>query len=122
MEMNNSIFSIQPYRHQGTWVFDDDRVKLVKEPFVCGVPEMIDLALLCKQWTGSRFNMLFSATEIPEPDLVLTKDEPFAEGNWYIDQKTGMRGWLCPALYCYFTKAPKKLFIKLSKYIAEVDN
>ena len=33
----------QPYRHNGTWVFDDVSAGLVQEPFVAGVPEMIDL-------------------------------------------------------------------------------
>ena len=34
---------IYPYREQYTWVFDDERVGLVREPFVQGVPEMINL-------------------------------------------------------------------------------
>ena len=57
--------------------------------------------------------MIFSAAEIPEPDVVLTKQEKFAGGNWYINQETGMRGWLCPAIYLYFKRAPKKLFVKI---------
>lgn len=38
----NSILIIAPYRYEGTWVFDDPNVGLVREPFVAGVPEMID--------------------------------------------------------------------------------
>ena len=34
---------IFPYRHNSTWVFDDERVGLVHEPFVSGVPQMIDI-------------------------------------------------------------------------------
>ncbi len=39
----NSILVIKPYRYNGTWVFDDDRFDLVREPFVAGIPEMIDV-------------------------------------------------------------------------------
>jgi hypothetical protein len=40
--MSNAIMVIFPYRYHHTWVFDDERVGLVKEPFVSGIPEMID--------------------------------------------------------------------------------
>ena len=43
MPATNSIMVIVPYWYEGTWVFDDDRVGLVREPFVSGIPEMIDL-------------------------------------------------------------------------------
>lgn len=33
---------IFPYQYEGTWVFDDPDVDLVKETFFFGVPEMID--------------------------------------------------------------------------------
>ncbi len=34
---------IAPYWFNGTWVFDDPMVGLKREPFVAGVPEMIDV-------------------------------------------------------------------------------
>ena len=34
--MKNSIFVIKPYKWNGMWVFDDERVGLDKEPFVAG--------------------------------------------------------------------------------------
>ena len=40
--MDNALMVIFPYQYEGTWVFDDSAVDLVKEPFVFGVPEMID--------------------------------------------------------------------------------
>ena len=40
--MNNSIQVISPYWYNGFWVFDDERRGLVQEPFVSGVPDMID--------------------------------------------------------------------------------
>ena len=41
----NSIFVIQPYWYADTWVFDDPAVGLSKEPFVSGIPQMIDALL-----------------------------------------------------------------------------
>ena len=38
----NAICVIHPYKDQGTWVFDDPAVDLVKEPFVAGADEIID--------------------------------------------------------------------------------
>ena len=40
--MANVMMVISPYWYQGTWVFDDPKVGLEREPFVVGVPEMID--------------------------------------------------------------------------------
>jgi hypothetical protein len=40
---SNSIFVIAPYWYNGTWVFDDKNAGLSREPFVAGVPEMIDV-------------------------------------------------------------------------------
>ena len=39
--LRNAIIEIHPYWHKWAWVFDDERVGLVKERFVAGVPEMI---------------------------------------------------------------------------------
>ena len=40
---SNAIMIIAPYRYNGTWVFDDPDAGLRREPFVAGVPEMIDV-------------------------------------------------------------------------------
>jgi predicted NUDIX family NTP pyrophosphohydrolase len=39
---HNSLIVIAPYWFEGTWVFDDDQVGLHREPFVTGVPEIIN--------------------------------------------------------------------------------
>lgn len=41
--MLNSIMVIFPYRHNKTWVFDDELMELIQEPFVSGIPKMIDI-------------------------------------------------------------------------------
>jgi hypothetical protein len=43
--MDNVLMAIQPYWNGATWVFDDPHVGLRAEPFVAGVPDMIDRLL-----------------------------------------------------------------------------
>ncbi|MBD2197688.1 MULTISPECIES: hypothetical protein [Calothrix] len=38
----NSIMVIRPYKYDDIWVFDDDKVGLVREPFVAGADKIID--------------------------------------------------------------------------------
>lgn len=38
----NALMVISPYKLTGTWVFDNPAVGLQCEPFVAGIPEMID--------------------------------------------------------------------------------
>ncbi len=40
--MSNAIRVVFPYRYEDTWVFDDERVGLMQEPFISGIPEIID--------------------------------------------------------------------------------
>ena len=32
------------------------------------------------------------------------------EANWYYSPEFDMEGWLCPALFKYFDKAPRELY------------
>ena len=34
---NNSIGVLFPYKYQGQWVFDDERVGLFREAFIAGI-------------------------------------------------------------------------------------
>ena len=47
MNMPNQIMVIAPYwvDDLGAWVFDDPKAGLEQEPFVSGVPEMIDFVV-----------------------------------------------------------------------------
>ena len=38
----NSIMVVKPYKWEGMWVFDDEKTGLVREPFVAGVPEILE--------------------------------------------------------------------------------
>jgi hypothetical protein len=111
----NSITAIKPYQWEGLWVFDDERVDLVKEPFVGGADTLIDLAIEQKGITNAKdgFLMLFSANPFPGADLHLEWVREDMGGNVYLWREHNQEGWLCPALLKYFDLAPKNLFVQL---------
>jgi hypothetical protein len=112
--MQNGIFSIRPYRWQNMWVFDDERVGLVKEPFVMGIPDMIDREVAHLPEAEKGFTILFNSTGLPGADVVLTKAEAESGGTWYEQKATGLKGWLCPALFKYFDEAPETIYVKVT--------
>lgn len=111
----NSISVIKPYRWEGLWVFDDERVGLVKEPFVGGADNLIDIAIEQKgiENAHDEFLLLFSATPFPGADFQLEWVREEQGGNIYIWHDAGQEGWLCPALLKYFDEAPSHLYVQL---------
>jgi hypothetical protein len=110
--MRNSIMVISPYWHAGTWVFDDLAVDLVKEPFVSGVPEMIDVLTAHIPDARRGFRLLFSAQPFPGYQAKFTHSREEFGGNWYKLEEPRMEGWLCPALFKYFDDAPPTLYAR----------
>jgi hypothetical protein len=108
----NAIVVIVPYRHAGTWVFDDPSVKLVREPFVAGVPEMIDVLVKEIPDATNGFRLLFSARPFPGYQKKLTWQRGDMGGNYYKLDDPPMEGWICPAMFRYYQKAPKELYVK----------
>ena len=111
--MTNAIQAIMPYQWAGTWVFDDPHVGLVKEPFVLGIPEMIDVMVADIPNAEDGFRLNFSVTRPPTLEdthhLKLMAQE--GGGGWYRDVETRMCGWLCPAMLHYFPFFVAELFI-----------
>ena len=110
--MANQIMIIAPYWHAGTWVFDDPAVDLRQEPFVSGVPEMIDDLVAEIPNAREGFRLLFSASPFPgfQRKLAWLREE--MGGHWYHDADTNSEGWLCPALFAYFSEAPAELYVR----------
>ncbi|MEI7986603.1 MAG: DUF6717 family protein [Armatimonadota bacterium] len=110
--MSNSLFVIAPYRALGMWVFDDERVGLVQEPFVAGADTIID------EWTKDipsaekGFRLIFSPEPFPGYTLHLVWRRSDMSGNTYYCDALKMEGWLCPALFKYFEEAPTNLYAK----------
>jgi hypothetical protein len=93
--------------------FDDPDVGLVREPFVAGVPEMIDRVVRDLPDASSGFNLIFSDRPFPGAELVLEREREEDGGQWYRWPETGAQGWLCPALYQYFETAPERLYVEV---------
>ena len=112
-QIQNALLDIYPYRHRGTWVFDDERVGLYREPFVLGVPEMIDHLVKDIPNAKKGFRMNFSALPFPEFAEEIKKTREEFNGNWYkMTNAPYIEGWLCPALFKYFSVAPDTLYVK----------
>lgn len=110
--MNNALMVIFPYKHQGMWVFDDDAVGLVREPFVAGADTWIDLAVEAFgiENADEGFRLLFSAGPVPDYHIKLNWLREGDGGNWYQAEPFDVEGWLCPALLKYFDKAPEEIY------------
>jgi hypothetical protein len=113
VSQQNSLFVIKPYRWNGMWVFDDPGVGLVREPFVAGVPQMIEQAVSHIPDAEQGFRAVFSGGYFPDATIGLEWVREEGGGNVYRWPETGQEGWLCPALFRYFDKAPEKLFIQV---------
>ena len=109
--MANALMVIAPYRYEGTWVFDDASVGLVREPFVAGVPEMIDDLVRDIPNAAQGFRLTFSAGPFPGAQVGLERVREEAGGWWY-RHPDGREGWLCPALFEYFEQAPERLYAR----------
>lgn len=108
----NALMVIEPYAYAGTWVFDDAAAGLKREPFVAGVPEMINLLVKDIPGATNGFRMLFSTQPFPGHQKRLSWVRPEGGGNYYRMGDPPMEGWLCPALFRYYREAPKELYVK----------
>ena len=110
--MNNFMRVIAPYKYEGSWVFDDPAVGLVREPFVSGADKMIDWLVRDIEAAADGFLLYFSDHPFPgfQKKITWLREEAF--GNWYKLDEPEMEGWLCPALFKYFADAPREIFVK----------
>ena len=123
-------FIIYPYLFLETcWVFDHEPTGLKQEAFVCGASEMISALLDSKDIPNAAegFQMTFSDEPFDGHDVELQwlgkGDSRPMTGNWYKGQINGqeMEGWLCPALFCFFESAPKRLFVRADQLPEGID-
>jgi len=108
----NALSVLFPYKYEGMWVFDDPDVGLRREPFVLGIDEMINRVVALIPNADKGFKLLFSATPFPGYTVKLEWRREESGGNWYYCPQFGIEGWLCPALFKYFDKAPTELYGK----------
>jgi hypothetical protein len=110
--VGNQIYVISPYRQASTWVFDDPAVGLKAEPFVAGIPEMINALVQSVPHAEQGFRLLFSPAPFPGYQAELVRERSEYGGVWYRWTASNMEGWLCPALFKYFSDPPAKLYAR----------
>jgi hypothetical protein len=103
---------VQPYRHASSWVFDDPAVGLHREPFVSGIPEMIDTLVANVPHAAQGFRLLFAEEPFPGYQVELVKVREEYQGVWYRWAGRDAQGWLCPALFRYFDHPPARLYAR----------
>ncbi|HEX5151290.1 MAG TPA: DUF6717 family protein [Parafilimonas sp.] len=106
---NNSIFTINPYRWNNGWVFDDERVGLDKEAFVAGADTLLDRIINGRDSVTA----IFSGKKFPTAQLELTFIEGDATGSIYWCEQFQHQLWLCPALFLYYPVAPKRIYLQV---------
>jgi hypothetical protein len=108
----SGVMTLQPYWYNSTWVFDDTAAGLQHEPFVQGVPEMVNA--LVKDIPNARdgFRLRFSAQPFQGYQKRLTWVQAKDGGNVYRSEDPPLEGWLCPALFRYFKAAPPYLYVQ----------
>lgn len=109
----NSLFVISPYQYHGSWVFDDPKVGLNREPFIAGIDTIIDKLVSDIPDAGKGFRATFSASAFPGYSAKLVHLRPESGGNWYRSEELALEGWLCPALFKYFETAPREIYVKV---------
>lgn len=95
-------------------MFDDPAVGLEREPFVLGIDDMIDrlVAEARIPCASEGFRLIFSPQAFPGHTAKLEWRREEHGGNWYFSHTFGIEGWLCPALFKYFTAAPRELYAR----------
>lgn len=112
----NQINAIRPYIHFGLWVFDDQAKELEKEALVAGTDKILDILCHRHNLTPGNFTIIFSKDPFPGYQHCFRhiSEDQFG-GNWYSGDIDNVeyKGWLCPALFKYFTNPPANLYIQL---------
>jgi len=121
----NVLQTLVIHRQHGTWVFDDDRFGLDREPFVLGMSQIID-AVIAKHCNPghSSYRVIFSDGAFPNHHGYLEKFDVEMAGAWYTLQDDrdrhipfdeALKGWLCPATLHYFPEFPKGITIRVEE-------
>ena len=110
--MANSLRVIEPYWYQNAFVFDDEAMGLDKEPFVQGIPGIIDYLIKDIPDARSGFRLLFSPQPFSGYQAELKRIKQEYDGYGYKVKDEGELGWCCTVLVRYFEAAPDLLYIK----------
>ena len=109
----NAINVIAPYKHHGQWVFDDPALGCHKS-LLSPASTLGSTAWWLTFPTLSEGSLLiFSGAPFPGHQYRLDWQREEGGGNWYYSADLDMEGWLCPALFKYFSDTPKTLYAQI---------
>jgi hypothetical protein len=108
----NALLVIEPYRSGKGWRFDEPLLHLKGEPFVQGIPEMIDIMVVGIPGSERKVRLIFSQRPFPGANFRLDRRREQDGGNWYYNEQYNIEGWLCPALFKFFPRAPQHIYVK----------
>ncbi|MEK7685053.1 MAG: DUF6717 family protein [Verrucomicrobiota bacterium] len=108
----NSLLVLEPYRTGRGWAFDEPRAGLRGEPFVQGIPDMLNKLVAGIPGSEKSVRLIFSQRPFPGAQLQLDRRREQDGGNWYYCKEYDLEGWLCPALFKYFPRAPLHIYVK----------
>lgn len=103
----------------GMWVFDYAPLNVKDEPFVAGIPQIIEYHLQKKGMLDVAREKGFSVKFSANPDADLRKDIVLeflrhdSGGADYADQASGMEGWLCPVLCTFMGTPPSTIYVEI---------
>ena len=93
---SNSIFVIHPYKRDGIWAFDDAQKGLLREAFVSGADDLLELAATRVGIPSTDFHrgitVLFSASAFPGAQVRVKRTREELGGNWYTAPTSSSRG------------------------------
>ena len=77
-----------------------------------GAPEIIERLVADIPGAQNGFALYFSEAPFPrhQAELIWVREE--YGGNWYRLNGTDLEGWLCPALFKYFSTAPPRIYCR----------
>lgn len=112
---NERLITLAPYVSEGLWVFDDDSVGLLQEPFVAGIDRILDdmTAHIEGAVNGFLLEILASPLDGAQAQLVLIETDA-EQWSHYALAGTDRTGALCPALFLYYDEAPRNLWLRAS--------
>lgn len=109
----NVIYLIIPYKHEGTWVFDDATVGIVREPFIKGADLIIDKMVESIPNAEHGFRLLFASRPFLDYNFKLEWLRSENGGDWYYSADYNQDAWVSQVLYRYFPAAPSTIYMKI---------
>ena len=128
-KVDNSIYTMRVYYDEGSWVFDNPSVGLYREPFVAGADEIFDEIIRVRGVADrdhARVDIVFSDVQFPGWELLAQHRGNSMGGDDYsviaseYEMLEDHDFWLCPALLKYYSDAPNRIFMRVTKVSTSV--